>query len=31
MRKNPLHPYILAHDAPKLRALKRAAPALYRG
>lgn len=31
MRRNPLHPYILAHDAPKLRALKRAAPALYRG
>ncbi|HET9355038.1 MAG TPA: peptide-methionine (S)-S-oxide reductase MsrA [Sphingomicrobium sp.] len=30
MRKNPLHPYILAHDAPKLRALKRAAPSLYR-
>ncbi len=30
MRRNPLHPYILAHDAPKLRALKRAAPALYR-
>ena len=31
MRRNPLHPYILAHDAPKLRALKRAAPSLYRG
>ena len=30
MRKNPLHPYILAHYAPKLRALKRAAPSLYR-
>ena len=30
MRRNPLHPYILAHDAPKLRALKRAAPSLYR-
>lgn len=30
MRRNPLHPYILAHDAPKLRALKRAAPTLYR-
>lgn len=31
MRRNPMHPYILAHDAPKLRALKRAAPSLYRG
>ena len=30
MRRNPLHPYILAHDAPKLRALKRVAPSLYR-
>ena len=30
MRRNPLHPYILAHDAPKLRALKRLAPSLYR-
>jgi len=30
MRRNPMHPYILAHDRPKILALKRAAPALYR-
>jgi peptide-methionine (S)-S-oxide reductase len=30
MKKNPRHPYILAHDVPKLAALKRAFPALYR-
>ncbi len=30
MRKNPRHPYILAHDVPKVAALKRAYPALYR-
>jgi peptide-methionine (S)-S-oxide reductase len=22
MRKNPMHPYILAHDVPKVRALR---------
>jgi peptide-methionine (S)-S-oxide reductase len=31
MRKNPRHPYILAHDVPKVAALKRLFPALYRG
>ena len=30
-RKNPLHPYILAHDRPKVAALKRSFPALYKG
>jgi len=30
MRRNPRHPYILAHDVPKLAALKRAFPALYK-
>lgn len=30
MRRNPLHPYILAHDAPKVAALKRRYPALYK-
>ena len=31
MRRNPSHPYILAHDAPKVAALRNAFPALYRG
>jgi len=30
MRKNPRHPYILAHDVPKVAALKRIFPASYR-
>ena len=30
MRRNPAHPYILAHDRPKILALKRAAPSLFR-
>ena len=30
MKKNPRHPYILAHDAPKVAALKRLYPAFYR-
>jgi peptide-methionine (S)-S-oxide reductase len=30
MRRNPTHPYIVAHDRPKLAALKRRFPALYR-
>lgn len=30
MRKNPRHPYILAHDVPKIAALKRMFPASYR-
>lgn len=30
MKKNPRHPYILAHDVPKLAALKRTFPAFYR-
>ena len=30
-RKNPFHPYILAHDKPKVAALKRQYPALYKG
>lgn len=31
MRRNPRHPYILAHDVPKVQALKRLFPARYRG
>jgi peptide-methionine (S)-S-oxide reductase len=31
MRKNPRHPYIVRHDVPKVAALKRLFPALYRG
>ncbi len=31
MRKNPQHPYIMAHDVPKVEALKRLFPSLYRG
>lgn len=30
MRKHPAHPYILAHDRPKVAALKRQVPGLYR-
>ena len=30
MRRNPAHPYILAHDRPKILALKRTAPSLFR-
>ena len=30
-RKNPFHPYIVAHDKPKVAALKRRYPALYKG
>lgn len=30
MKKNPRHPYILAHDVPKVAALKRTFPAFYR-
>lgn len=30
MRKNPNHPYIRAHDAPKVAALKAGYPGLYR-
>jgi peptide-methionine (S)-S-oxide reductase len=30
MRRNPMHPYILAHDVPKIRALRKEMPALYR-
>jgi peptide-methionine (S)-S-oxide reductase len=30
MRKNPLHPYILAHDVPKVRALCQQMPTLVR-
>ncbi|HEV2044519.1 MAG TPA: peptide-methionine (S)-S-oxide reductase MsrA [Sphingomicrobium sp.] len=30
MKRNPMHPYILAHDVPKVTALKRAMPNLYR-
>lgn len=30
MRKNPRHPYILAHDRPKVAALKRDFPRLFR-
>jgi peptide-methionine (S)-S-oxide reductase len=29
MRRNPRHPYIVAHDAPKLRDLRAAFPRLY--
>jgi peptide-methionine (S)-S-oxide reductase len=29
MRRNPRHPYIVAHDAPKLRDLRATFPALY--
>ena len=31
MRRNPMHPYILANDAGKVSDLKRAMPNLYRG
>ena len=31
MRKNPMHPYILVHDKPKLAALKRQFPSYWRG
>jgi peptide-methionine (S)-S-oxide reductase len=31
MRKNPNHPYIRAHDVPKVEALKQLFPTLYRG
>lgn len=31
MRRNPVHPYILAHDRPKLVTLKKRFPQLYRG
>jgi peptide-methionine (S)-S-oxide reductase len=30
MRRNPLHPYIVTNDVPKVTALRRAMPALYR-
>ena len=30
MRRNPMHPYILAHDVPKVTALRRTMPDLYR-
>jgi len=30
-RKNPFHPYIIAHDKPKVAALKRQFPTLYKG
>ena len=30
MKKNPRHPYILAHDVPKVAALRRMFPAKYR-
>jgi len=30
MKKNPRHPYILAHDVPKVAALRRIFPASYR-
>ncbi len=30
MKRNPMHPYILAHDVQKVSALKRAMPDLYR-
>ncbi len=30
MRKNPRHPYILAHDVPKLRALRQLLPGLVK-
>ena len=31
MRKNPMHPYILVHDRPKLAKLKQRYPQLWRG
>ena len=31
MRNNPSHPYIMRHDVPKVAALKRLFPKLYRG
>jgi peptide-methionine (S)-S-oxide reductase len=31
MRRNPRHPYILAHDVPKVRALKQLMPKLVKG
>jgi peptide-methionine (S)-S-oxide reductase len=31
MRKNPRHPYIVAHDVPKVQALRKLFPSLYRG
>jgi peptide-methionine (S)-S-oxide reductase len=31
MRNNPSHPYIMRHDVPKVAALKRLFPTLYRG
>jgi peptide-methionine (S)-S-oxide reductase len=31
MRRNPRHPYILAHDVAKVRALRQQFPRLYRG
>ena len=31
MRNNPRHPYILAHDVPKVQALRQLFPSLYRG
>lgn len=31
MRRNPRHPYILAHDVAKVRALRAQFPSLYRG
>ncbi len=30
MKRNPRHPYILAHDVPKVAALKRKFPQIYR-
>jgi peptide-methionine (S)-S-oxide reductase len=30
MKRNPRHPYILAHDVPKVAALKRLFPAMYK-
>ncbi len=30
-RRNPYHPYIVAHDRPKVAKLKRSFPAFYRG
>ena len=30
MKRNPRHPYILAHDVPKVAALKRKFPEIYR-
>jgi peptide-methionine (S)-S-oxide reductase len=30
-RKNPRHPYIVRHDTPKVKALQRLFPGLYRG